>query len=263
MPHKLLTTHLNPQHIRHFKTMEDESILTQISRAKWFFFDLDDTLHSFRRASSLATTSTLSLILIHHTHLNLSDLQTSYTRILASRTKSAFADGKTSHEYRAERFRMLLAEHGVQDDAQLMEALLECYEKTLMQNLEAKEGAVALLHAIKARGKKIAVVTEGPQDAQERTVEALGLGRFVDYLATTNALGVAKVDGMFGRVLEKVGVRGEDVVVVGDSWDRDIVPARKIGLTCVWFNSQSEKENNVREEGVIHIRSLKDLEDII
>jgi len=104
----------------------------------------------------------------------------------------------------------------VQDD-QLMGALLECYEQTLMQNLELKDGAVTLLQTVKANGKHIAVVTEGPQDAQERTIEALGIARFVDYLATKNGLGVAKVDGMFGHVLQRVGARAEEVVVVGDS----------------------------------------------
>lgn len=242
--------------------MDHETTLTPISRAKWFFFDLDDTLHSFRRASSAAVASTLSLILTHHPRLNLPDLQASYNRILHSRTASAFTDGKTSHEYRAERFRTLLADHDVQDD-QLMGALLQCYEQTLMQNLQLKDGVVALLQTIRAKGKLIAVVTEGPQDAQERTIEALGLGRFVDYLATTNGLGLAKVDGMFGRVLEKVGARVEEVIVVGDSWERDVVPAREAGVVCVWLDEQSEKRREEEEEGVLRIRSLKDLEDMI
>ena len=48
-------------------------------------------------------------------------------------------------------------------------------EFTLMNLLELKCGALDLLSMIKDMGKKIVVITEGPQDAQERTVQGLGI----------------------------------------------------------------------------------------
>jgi putative hydrolase of the HAD superfamily len=96
----------------------------RFSQAKYFFFfDLDDTLHSFRSASAAATTSTFCLIISHHTGLDLDDLRKIYSQILISSTKYAFTDGKTSHEYRAERYRLLLEHSGLRAGAMQMQEL--------------------------------------------------------------------------------------------------------------------------------------------
>ena len=122
-----------------------------------------------------------------------------------------------------------------------MQVLLDTYETALTKHLQLKEGAIPLLQALKQKGKSIAIVTEGPQDSQERTVAALGLEPFYDRLITTNKLGVAKVDGLFGKALETLGIRSGDAVMVGDSWERDIIPAAEAGIECVWL---AEKEQN-------------------
>lgn len=76
------------------------------------------------------------------------------------------------------------------------------FEEVLTENLELKPSVLGLLTALEHHGHKIAVITEGPQDAQERTVEALGLTPYINYLATTNKLGMSKTSGLFVKVLE-------------------------------------------------------------
>jgi putative hydrolase of the HAD superfamily len=241
--------------------MNFETFYEHITRAKWFFFDLDDTLHSFRAASSAATTTIFNLIIDQNPELQLGvqDLEVSYAKVLNSSTQAAFVDGKTSHQYREARFRVLLERHRVQTTEQDMRALLECYESTLAVNLELKPHALSLIQVLKSRGKKIAVITEGPQDAQERTLTALGLTPLIEYLATTNKLGIAKIDGMFPRVLQTLGVSAEEVVMVGDNWERDVVPAMEAGITCVWFD---EKGLDGRD-GVMSVKSLSELQNLV
>jgi hypothetical protein len=41
----------------------------------------------------------------------------------------------------------------------------------------------------KSMSKKIIVITDGPQDAQERTVQALGITPCIDFFATTTIFG--------------------------------------------------------------------------
>jgi putative hydrolase of the HAD superfamily len=236
----------------------------QLIQAQWFFFDLDDTLHSFRKASSAATTETLQLILASNptATASLLDLQSSYRSILKLRTQAAFVDGKTSHLYREERFRILLEEYEMKADQDVMIRLLACYEKTLTANLMLKPHALELWKSLESRGKKIAIITEGPQDAQERTIDALGLASYVDHLATTNKYGIAKTDGLYPRVLKSLGLRAEEVVTVGDSWERDIVPARRAGICAVWFNEHDQAAQD-RESDVLEVKSLEELNSIM
>ncbi len=73
----------------------------------WFGFDLDDTLHEFRKASKSASRDTL-LQIARAYHVSIGDLQKEYSRILALKTAEAFTDGKISDEYRKARFAALL-----------------------------------------------------------------------------------------------------------------------------------------------------------
>ena len=49
-----------------------------------------------------------------------------------------------------------------------------------MSSLELKCGALDLLSMIKDMGNKMVVITEGPQDAQEGTVQGLGIEGCID-----------------------------------------------------------------------------------
>ncbi|EOA90248.1 uncharacterized protein SETTUDRAFT_158854 [Exserohilum turcica Et28A] len=181
-----------------------------LKTASWFFFDLDDTLHEFRNASSAAVDAVLQLV-----------IQQQATPERAPVTHMA--------------------------------QILDMYEKTLTAHLVLKPGVVSLLESLKQRGKCVAIVTEGPQDAQERAVTALGLTPYFDRLITTNAFGVAKVDGLFERALEALQIKGGDAVMVGDSWDRDVVPAGNAGIGCVWY---AEKEGERELLRTSHVQSL-------
>ncbi|KAI4683834.1 uncharacterized protein J4E84_006673 [Alternaria hordeiaustralica] len=254
----------------------NNTTIERLKNATWYFFDLDDTLHEFRKASSAAVDATLHLILEYHAHhklssckpLTVAELRAEYLKILKTGTSAAFVDGKSSHEYRAERFQGVMNAFGIDCTEQQMQVLLDTYETAIMQNLQLKEGAIPLLQTLKQQGKSIAIITEGPQDSQERTVAALGLEPYFDRLVTTNKLGVAKIDGLFGKALEMIGVKSEEVVMVGDSWDRDVVPAVEAGITCVWLAEKDEGGERMvalggEEKRVMVVDSLVRLQSIV
>ncbi|PVH98295.1 HAD-like protein [Periconia macrospinosa] len=240
---------------------EVRGIHARLLRAKWFAFDLDDTLHEFRCASTAAIDTIFSSILSglpKETQISINELKSSYAKVLAAKTSSAFIDGKTSHEYREDRIRATLTSLLVKFTPEQMAKWVSLYETSLMQNLQLKCGVIDLFTALKSLGKKIAIITEGPQDSQERTIAQLGLTPFLDLLATTNRFGVSKNDGLFERVIETTGVSGGgEFVMVGDSFERDIVSARDAGMYCVHY---SENENFSAGGEVLRINSLKKLE---
>lgn len=114
-----------------------------------------------------------------------------------------------------------------------MVELLESYEATLMTSLELKCGAVELLSMIKDMGKKIVVITEGPQDAQERTVKGHSIEGYIDFLATSSYFGVVKTGGLFPRVLAHLGVSPDDMANINDNEQRDMKPALAEGIYLI------------------------------
>lgn len=168
---------------------ESSDLANQLRAAKWYAFDLDDTLHNFRKASAAAVTAVLRDVLeVIESAYSLEDLRAEYKRILVSGTASAFIDGKSSHQYREDRLRQLVRKCSINLPKGRMQCLLHLYEEVLIKSLELKNGVLDLFEALQRHGHKIAVISEGPQDAQERTIEALGLTSNIDYLATITAI---------------------------------------------------------------------------
>jgi HAD superfamily hydrolase (TIGR01549 family) len=226
-----LEEHLGRQYLRCWQ--DDVARLRAILTGKsWFGFDLDDTLHEFRRASGAATHSVLEEI-SQQSGTSLERLKEEYQKILTDKTANAFSDGKTSFDYRKDRFTAVLAHFSVAPDERFLSRLLHLYETTLTTSHELKSGAVGLLSTLKRLGKRIVVITEGPQDAQERTVQALGLSEYIDFLATTNHFRVTKASGLFQKVLEHLGISSRDIAYIGDNEERDMKPALAEGIFSI------------------------------
>lgn len=164
------------------------------------------------------------------------------------------------HDYRRERFLSVLTKFSLPQDSTFLAGLLEVYESTLKASLELKCGALALLSTIKKMGKKIVVITEGPQDAQERTVKDLGIDGYIDFLATTNHFRVTKLDGLFAQVLVYLGISPSDIAYVGDNEQRDMQPAMAEGILCIHL---SEAEDISLDAFPPRINTLRKLQYIL
>ncbi|KAI0206030.1 HAD-superfamily hydrolase, subfamily IA, variant 1 [Astrocystis sublimbata] len=216
--------------------MSDAAVLRlreSLAGKPWIGFDLDDTLHEFRSASSAASLRVLTTL--HERYgVPVPALQSRYAEVLRASTSNAFADGRSSVDYRRERF-LAVASHfalPLERDHDFLAQLLRCYESSLQESLKLKSGALSLLRTIKHLGKKVVVITEGPQDAQEWTIANLGMTPFVDFLATTSHFKVSKIDGLYAKVLETLGIGPSEVAYVGDSEDRDMKPAMAQDILC-------------------------------
>ncbi|KAF6842225.1 had-superfamily subfamily variant 1 [Colletotrichum musicola] len=230
-------------------------VKSALAAKPWFGFDLDDTLHEFRRASSAATAKTLEKISRQH-DIPMTSLCLEYSEILREKTLGAFCDGKTSYEYRRDRFGSLMARFSLAPDAEFLSQLLEVYENTLNDSLRLKDGALELFLKLKAAGRKIAVITEGPQDAQERTLKHLGIAEHVDFLATTNFFKVSKTEGLFPKVLGHLGIPAADMIYFGDSLARDITPAMEAGILSVHFAEHAETSFDADPP---HVKTLQEI----
>jgi putative hydrolase of the HAD superfamily len=237
---------------------EASRIRATLLEKEWIGFDLDDTLHEFRRASTAATGVVLDEISNQY-GIPVPALKDEYSKILQLKTANAFSDGKTSFDYRKERFSLLLERFSLLPFRHITR-LLNIYEATLTANLELKCGAKGLLSTIKNLGKKIVIITEGPQDAQDRTINALGIRGYVDYLATTNHFRASKTDGLFSKVIDHLGISSGDIAYIGDNEKRDMDPSMALGIFAVHL---AESKNVSLSSFPPRINTLRKMQYII
>lgn len=180
--------------------------------------------------------------------------------MLSHNTASAFVGGKTSFKYREYRLRSVLDQFGVNASIDLTARLLKTYDGARTSFLELKPGALDLQTILRSQGKKIAVITEGSQDAQERTIRALRIDHLINFLAITNKFGLSKANSFFPKVLEHLDTEMEEMVMIGDNYERDMRRAIGVGIFGIHL---AKNEEYVLNSEPVKINTLKIVEEIV
>ena len=123
--------------------------------------------------------------------------------------------------------------------------LYDVYWNCFLENMRPYEGAEDFLRELKKRGVKISTCTDMTAHIQYRKLKKLGLDKFIDFMVTSEETGFEKPARiMFEFALKKMGILADDAAYFGDSLDRDIIGAEKVGIKAFWFVADREITNN-------------------
>jgi putative hydrolase of the HAD superfamily len=77
-------------------------------------------------------------------------------------------------------------------------------------------------------------------------------------------IGVSKPDlGIFRTALERLQLDPEQVIFVGDSYERDMIPAREVGMKTIWLKGPNPRIPANAGSVDASISSLSELEVLI
>ncbi len=98
----------------------------------------------------------------------------------------------------------------------------------------------------------------------ETVVAELGIDSLFQAVIDSTVVGIAKPDpGIFALTLEQMGIRADEAVMVGDSYDRDIEPAKALGLATVFLHGRSWKQPVSTEKADHIIKSIFELPSVL
>ena len=134
--------------------------------------------------------------------------------------------------------------------------LYNVYWDYFLENMRPYDGASEFLGELKAKGIKISTCTDMTAQIQYRKIKKLGLDRHIDFMVTSEETGFEKpAPIMFNLALEKLKIRADEALYFGDSLDRDILGAAKVGIKPIWFIAD---RNEIGGDNFIKIRSYRD-----
>lgn len=129
--------------------------------------------------------------------------------------------------------------------------LYELYWDTFLKNMVLFENVFNYLENCRSQGTKICILTDLTAHIQYRKIKKLGLVEYVDFLVTSEEVGVEKPHpNMFTKALQKLECEASTALMIGDSWNKDIVGANAIGIQSIWINHKNEIKSlkeNIRE----------------
>jgi putative hydrolase of the HAD superfamily len=107
----------------------------------------------------------------------------------------------------------------------------ETYWGTFLNTMEFKPGVEDFLQEAKDKGIKMCIVTDLTAQIQMRKWLKLDLGRYVDFLVSSEEAGIEKPGSyIFELALEKLGMKAEECIMIGDSDEKDIKGAEALGI---------------------------------
>ncbi len=150
--------------------------------------------------------------------------------------------------------RMLYSQHicesfGIYDPTAVIE-LYNAYWDNYFSVMKLFDGAEKLMYELADSGIRIAFCTDLTADIQLRKLVKLGLGKLPHMLVTSEEVGAEKPDRkMFETVLEKLDVPADEAVMIGDSVEKDILGARKVGIHGILFGSKTSEYDHACDFG--------------
>lgn len=204
-------------------------------------FDLDDTLHDDTAAFHSAAEEVAREVALEH-GIDALELKAAYVAQAEHFWQRLGREGlrqKLAVE-RARLWQAALDRVGARGEG-LAERSAERYNAYRKKHFVPFPGAVETLRALRARGKKLGMVTNGFSETHREKIALLRLGEYFDAIFIADEVGMLKPDPLlFAHACATLGGSPLRGAMVGDRYDRDISGAMRAGLYTVWLNVRNE-----------------------
>jgi putative hydrolase of the HAD superfamily len=116
-----------------------------------------------------------------------------------------------------------------------------------------------LLATLAERGFELGVVSNGCGNV-DKLCDDFGYSPFLSLIVDSRRVGLFKPDpAIFRHAAEKIGGDPETILMVGDSFERDVLPAKKAGMKTAWLEGVAQRECPDLSKVDVHLRRLADL----
>ena len=92
--------------------------------------------------------------------------------------------------------------------------------------------------ALKDKGYRLGILSNGPTEHQLKKITSLGLTQFImsHFIFISDELGIAKPDpAIFNIVAKKVNYQPKELLYIGDTWANDVAAPIEAGWQAIWF----------------------------
>lgn len=202
------------------------------------FFDLDHTLWDFEKNSGLAFNE---IFIELNFPFSLDVFLKLYNPINHAQWKLYRENKITQEDLRFNRLNKTFEKLNYSASIGLIDKISEQYITYLSTFPHLFEGAIELLEALKSRFK-LHIITNGFDKVQQFKIENSGIKSFFEFVFTAEKVGFKKPHPeIFIQSLKTVNTTAEASIMIGDSFEADILGALNQGMQAIHFNSHNEE----------------------
>ena len=202
------------------------------------FFDLDHTLWDFEKNSGLAFNE---IFIELNFPFSLDVFLKLYNPINHAQWKLYRENKITQEDLRFNRLNMTFEKLNYSASIGLIDKISEQYITYLSTFPHLFEGALELLEVLKNRFR-LHIITNGFDKVQQFKIENSGIESFFEFVFTAEKVGFKKPHPeIFIESFKTVNTTAEASIMIGDSFEADILGALNQGMQAIHFNSHNEE----------------------
>lgn len=159
-----------------------------------------------------------------------------------------------------ERFLVPVREFGINDPEYAKNISADFLDRTTRKT-RLIDGSIELLEYLKPKYRMF-ILSNGFREVQYKKIENSGLKPYFDRIILSEDANINKPHpDMFTYALKNTNSRRNQTIMIGDSWDADIVGARNSGIKQIWFNPGRAKPDKFLPTYTVY--SLLEIKDIL
>ena len=226
----------------------DNLFMSKLPDIKHVFFDLDHTLWDFDKNSAVAFDAIFKK---NRIDVPVEEFLNVYIPINFNYWKYFREARITKEQLRYSRLKKTFDGLNVQIDDFLINRLADDYIVHLPQTNHLFDGTLELLAYLNAQ-YDLHIITNGFEEVQMKKLKNSGIDFYFKSVTTSESVGVKKPDPkIFLHALQQVNATSTQSVMIGDTYEADILGAQGVGMHTICFNYHkadlSKKERVVKE----------------
>lgn len=208
------------------------------------FFDLDHTLWDFDRNSALTFAKIFELNSID---VNIADFLSFYEPINLYYWKLYREERIDKQSLRFGRLNDAFLELGMKVDKDMIFKLSDDYITYLTTHNFLFEDTHDVLSYLKIR-YNLHIITNGFEEVQNRKLTQSNINHFFKTITNSEMVGVKKPNPkIFNYALEKAKATVETSIMIGDSYEADILGAQNVGMDVILVSANKDNKNGVKQ----------------
>ena len=109
----------------------------------------------------------------------------------------------------------------------------------------------------------IGIISDIDTDFLKFQFDAFGISKLFDSITTSEEVQIYKPkEKIFQVALNKAGCQGKESIIIGDSYKKDIVGGKNMGMTTIWINKFSRDDADMDKADFI-VKHLKEVSPIL
>ncbi|MGQ9514282.1 MAG: HAD family hydrolase [Thermoproteota archaeon] len=226
-----------------------------MKRYKAVFFDVGGVLLDYT-AWKKADARIDKEIKRRYPKLNLLKLHRLWIKEWSKQQAHALKDFQTMRRQAEVSFYEALRQLGCNPTRKCVKEILDRWYKTAEKNVRAMPKASYVLKKLRSMGYQTGIITNADWNVVIPNLRRAGLLDLIDYKVVSSKIGAYKPQlRLFKEAIAVSKLRPEEIIYIGDSFEKDMMPAKRIGMNVLLFCREGG--------GVKTISALNDVLDLV